>query len=231
MEYFADTTIKAALLDKIAKREFKVRTGCHCSDLLYCLNKSALRRLCPKQPTENQLLTYSIGWATQRWLTGKDEDQPERVQDGIIVTLDAVCSDINDRFQLIPWELKATFTSSTRPIEENTPWMRQIMAQCHVLNTTEAVLSRLELMGNWKSIFGKSAEKSLPENEKPTLSVMHFIFTHGELEMNWNWLLQRSAMFREILETKTILPKVAVIPSGQEYECGKCEYKEKECTV
>lgn len=214
-----DPTFRVALLLKIAQREFKERKGAHCSDLVYCLNKQALRRLHPFQPSDHELLLYSLGWATQRWLTGKSEDEPEKEVDGIVVTLDALTD------EGLPWELKATFQSSQRPIEDNAHWIRQIMAQCYVTGTATANLSRLEIMGNWKSVFGKREEKDLPENQKPTLSAYRLEFSQEEIDRNWQWLQVRRDMFNIILSTNELFPKIHAIPSGQEWECKFCPYQ------
>jgi len=212
------------LLERIAKREFKERTGVHSSDLIYCLNKQALRRLKPKPINDNDLLLYSLGWSTQRWLTGQDEDEPEIEVDGIIVTADAVV--IEGRGKAV-WELKCTFQSSNKPIEESIHWLRQMMAQCYVIGTKVAYLSRLEVMGNWKSIFGKKEEKALPENQKPTLSVFRIEFTQEELDANWRWMKNRRIQYNQILETGILLPKAQALASGMEFECDRCPYREE----
>ena len=130
-------------------------------------------------------------------------------------------------YSSVPWELKATFQSSNKPIAENVHWIRQIMAQCYVTGSTIAYLSRLEIMGNWKSIFGKKEEKSLPENRKPTLSAHRLEFTQHELDANWLWLKCRRALYEAVLETGKLVPKINAIPSGQEWECSWCAYKEE----
>jgi len=222
---------KQELLRRINDREFKERTGVHCSDLIYCLNKQALRRLKPLPTSEDNLLLFSLGWATQRWLTGQDEDESGEEQNGIIVTLDAF-------HEGVPWELKASFQSSERPIEENQHHIRQVMAQCYITGTTEAYLSRLEIMGDWKSIFKVKGYKDLTAEDKmaydlahrkPTLHAFKLTFTPDELARNWAWLCDRRDKFQHILDTSKLLPKVEAIPSGQEFECGYCPYKGKEC--
>lgn len=91
---------RAELLKKIEQREFRERTGVHCSDLIYCLNKQALRKLYPKPTNDDTLLLFSLGYSTQRWLTGQDRDVPEKEVDGIIVTLDAlVCPKCGDMYE------------------------------------------------------------------------------------------------------------------------------------
>jgi hypothetical protein len=216
-----DSEFKAWVISEIAKREFTERTGVHCSDLIYCLNKQALRRLQPLPTTEREVLLFSLGWATQRWLTGKPEDEETITVDDIQVTPD--CS-----FRDAPWELKATFTSSERAIIENDAWLRQIMAQCYVTKTLEARLTRLELMGNWKSIFGKKEDKGNPENQKPTLSAFKLVFTQEELDSNWVWLKARRERFLELIEkpeefsSDRLLNKQLALPSDKHFECEYC---------
>ena len=224
MEIVIDEEFRRELLDKITMREFKERTGVHSSDVVYCVNKQGLRRRNPTIEADHVQLIYSLGWSTQRWLTGQTEDEPSREVDGILVTCDAL-------YEGSPWELKATFQSSSRAISDNMFWLRQIMAQCHVMSCTEARLSRLEIMGNWKSIFGSKEEKALnlPENQRPTLSAYKLTFTKAELERNWKWMLERKRLFEKVLETGKLYPPRMALPDGQEFECQYCSYKGKEC--
>ena len=141
------------------------------------------------------------------------------------------CSKCGTR--LLIWELKATFQSSTKAIEENDSWLAQIKAQCYVTGVRTASLSRLEIMGNWKSIFGKKEEKGLPENQKPTLHAFKLEFTQEELEDNWIWLVSRAELFKEMLDSRTddltqiLVPPALALPIGHEWECKDCDYQEE----
>lgn len=143
--------------------------------------------------------------------------------------MEHTCLRCNTEVVPIPWELKASYQSSARPIEENTHQIRQVMAQCYVMGVTTAYLSRLELCGNWKSIFGKKDTKSLPENEKPTLHAYRLEFTQQEIERNWEWLKERRDLFQALLNGGALLPKAIAVPSGQTFECDQCPYKGLEC--
>ena len=246
MRITEDLVFKAELIKKIAEREFSERTGVHCSDLCYCLNKQALRRLHPLPLDEHEILLFSQGWATQRWLTGMLTDAPHVEVDGIKVTCDALVPAGDIAGKSTPWELKATFQSSEKVIEENTAWLHQIMAQCYVMVTTEAYLTRLELMGNWGSVFPKGATKeereayrNAPEQQKPTLHAYHLVFTKDELDDNWEWLKARRTLFLSIERDGYFfrLPKGLALPQGQDWECRYCsdEYKkqceEEQCTL
>ena len=252
MNITEDKDFRSALLKKIEQREFHERKGIHQSDLVYCLNKQALRRTHPVVNTDADLLLFSLGWSTQRWLTGQDEDEAEREVDGIIVTLDARapsgkkifkkfgCTDIEIEVdEMIPWELKCSYQSSTRPVEENVAWLKQLMAQCYITGHLSARLSRMEIEGNYKGLFGKKIldeqgntignEKDLETSRRPTLSAWRFDFTAEELQRNWAWLIDRKEKFETLLQTGTLLPKIVAIPSGQDYECDRCSYKGNLC--
>ena len=211
---------RAKLIKMMAEREFKERTGVHSTDLVYCLNKQALRRLKPKPIQDHELLLFSLGWAIQRWLTGKPEDEAEREVDGIKVTCDALEGGV-------PWEVKCTFQSSERPIIENVHWIRQCMMQCSATGSTHCYLSRFEIVGNWKSIFGKKVERALPKSKKPTLHCFHLEFTEDDLAAMGEWMRVRRDLFLGILKTGKLLPRVQASASGMRFECDYCGYKEE----
>lgn len=202
MEITRDEGYRKELLNQIAKREFSERSGVHCTDLIYCLNKQANRKLHPAPDSEADILRFSLGWSTQRWLTGKDEDEAPIERDGIIVTLDALADGT-------PWELKATYQSSNKDVSSSLNWIRQIMCQCYVTGTTTAKLSRLELMGNWKRT-----------EEHPTLSAFRLDFEQSELDRFWSTMQIRRDQYLEILKTKILLPKALALLPGSDYECA-----------
>uniref|UniRef100_A0A6M3L3G6 PD-(D/E)XK nuclease superfamily protein n=1 Tax=viral metagenome TaxID=1070528 RepID=A0A6M3L3G6_9ZZZZ len=229
MNITRDTEFETYLIDWIKNRESKEREGTHQSDLLFCLNESAMRRLKPTEPSTADLLRWGRGYATQRWLTGSLEDEPEIEIDGIKVTPDAL-------YQDAPWELKDTSQSSTKPIEDNVYWIRQCMNQAYVLGKTEARLSRLEEMGNWKWVYRpKNPEKiaalvaEFGENwdEHPTLSAWHMTFTQDELNRHWAWMRSRKEEFERVLSTGVLMPKPHALASGTEWKCKWCKYTEE----
>lgn len=219
MQIVESPAFREEILKAMAAREFKERLGVHCTDLIYCLNKQAWRRLTGAMPTDQELLLYSLGWATQRWITGTFVPEKEYVVDGITVTPDSSTVD-----GVKPWELKTTYASSTHSIETMLHWLRQLMAQCKVTGATEAYLSRLELMGDWGWVYGTKEKKKTAQH--PTLSAYLIIFTPEEIVVNWAWLLMRKARFEKILTTGQMLPKQLALAPGQEWECGYCPRKD-----
>ena len=223
MEIKEDPQFRAEIINKIREREFNVRTGIHQSDLNYCLNKQALRKFNPVEDSEQDVLVFSVGWSTQSWISGQTEDEPELEKDGIIVTRDAL-------YQGVPWELKATWQSASKPIEENLQYIRQIMAQCYVQEVTEAYLTRFELAGDWGSIYPKGSTKAEKAayrlaHPKPTLHAYKLSFTQQELEKNWAWFKDRKELYQGILDTKKLLPKILALPPGGSWECSYCSYR------
>ncbi len=216
MQVERDIAFETYILHRIEEEEFSVREGVHCTDLLYCLNKQACRKFYPAPNTQQETLLFSLGWSTQRWLTRADKDAPEIIRDGITVTPDSY-------FESCPWELKTTFQSSEKPVEDNGAWVRQVMSQCYVSSSLVGRISRLELAGNWKSIFGKKEEKSKTENQKPTLHAYKLTFTQEELDRHWEWMKVRRDLYLKVLETKALLPKVLALASGMSWECDFCK--------
>lgn len=229
MEYTEDLKFRAELLQKIRDREFSERTGVHFSDLNYCLNKQVLRKKDNTKEPDQTILMYSLGWATQRWLTGNLVDAPTVEKDGIQVTCD-------DLMGGEPWELKATFQSSNKPILDNAHWVRQLKAQCYVQNSLRGYLTRFEIMGDWKSIFKPKEYKTWDtpeqlvydkEHTKPTLHAYRFDFTQQELDALWQWLLERKELYLQAIESGELLPKAIALPPSQTWECGYCDYVEE----
>ncbi len=243
MEIVEDAQFRAELIEKIRMREFAERTGVHMSDLNFCLNKQMLRKVKPLPDTEQEILLFSVGWASQRWLTSKDVDEPSKEVDGILVTCDSLYEkplgyDREDGHKYmvygvpVPWELKATYQSSNRPIEDNVAWIRQIMAQCYTQGVTEAYLTRFELLGDWGSVYPKGKSKherdaNRKASQRPTLHAYKLSFSQGELDRNWEWFKERRTLYVKLLEDQKPLPKVIALPSGGSYECQYCHYTEE----
>lgn len=226
MEYQRDYEFEDYLTDLIANREFADRSGIHQSDLNYCLNKQFLRKKLETKPTRDEVLLYSLGWATQRWLTGRPDEEPI-IKDDIVVTLDALYEDI-------PWELKATYTGRDKEPIENVAYMRQLMAQCKARGTTTARLSRFEIMGDWQWVFPRGKSKDERDTNKanstrPTLSAFLFTFTQDEIDRNWEWFISRRKLFEALLAGSPLLPRIESLPPAGKYECEKCPFNGEEC--
>lgn len=134
---------------------------------------------------------------------------------------------------MIPYELKATYQSANRAIEDNAHWIRQVEAQCYVTGTTEAYLTRFELMGDWGAVYpkGKTSEEKdayRAKHPRPTLHAYKLTFSQEEIDKNWRWFLGRKEEFLQVIETGKLLPKAAALAPAGSYECQHCSYT-KEC--
>jgi hypothetical protein len=232
MEIIQDLEAKQEILDRMATLEFGNRTGIHQSDLVFCLNKAYLRRVCPKKPKEHEVLRMARGTASQRWLTRKLEDEPTVELDGIQVTPDALWKDGT------PWELKETDASSTREVLGSVHYVRQLMNQCKVLGVRTARLSRLFNLGNWKWVYKPKdpakiqalvAEFGEDWEAHPLLDVTRFEFTQEEIDRNWEMMKARRDLLLKLLDSQALLPKPQALMSGMDWECKDCPYRGKEC--
>ncbi len=144
-----------------------------------------------------------------------------------------ICPCCNKDIAPIPLELKATYQSTSKAIEENIPWIRQVAAQCCVVGSKKAYLSRFALMSNWSWVYKPSKPEKIAalvskwgENylEHPTIEVYSLEFTKAELDKVWAWFLDRKELFQKVISTGVPLPKAIALPSGQEWECERCKY-------
>uniref|UniRef100_A0A6M3JY41 PD-(D/E)XK nuclease superfamily protein n=1 Tax=viral metagenome TaxID=1070528 RepID=A0A6M3JY41_9ZZZZ len=127
------------------------------------------------------------------------------------------CPNCAKDIQPIPFELKATYSSSKRPIEDNISWVKQVMSECVVTGTTQAKLSRLCLMGDWV----------IKNGERPTLQAVDMQFTQEELDRHWAWMKERKVLFEQVLADGKLLPKAISLPAGMTYLCNWCSYGER----
>lgn len=143
------------------------------------------------------------------------------------------CGDIVDA---IPFEIKDTDQSSTRAIEENIAWVRQVMNQCYVVGSCTGKLSRMCNLGNWKWVYRPKDPVKIQAlvdtfgkdwMEHPTLSAWRMDFTQDELDRHWKWMLSRKQLFEEILLSGKLLPKLQALASGTEWKCKWCKYVEE----
>jgi hypothetical protein len=232
MEIYKDEEAKHEILRRMQTTDFQNRTGIHQSDLVFCLNKSYLRRVCPKPPKESEILRWGRGIASQRWLTQKLEDEPTVELDGIQVTPDALWGDGNI------WELKDTDSSSTKEITDSVHYVRQLLNQCKVLGKTTARLSRLFNMGNWKWVYRPKDPVKIQAlidqfgadwDAHPTLDVTRFEFTQAEIDANWDMMRDRRDLLVKLIGDGQLIPRAQAQMSGMDWECSDCVYLGKEC--
>uniref|UniRef100_A0A6M3L6G4 PD-(D/E)XK endonuclease-like domain-containing protein n=1 Tax=viral metagenome TaxID=1070528 RepID=A0A6M3L6G4_9ZZZZ len=136
----------------------------------------------------------------------------------------------------IPFELKDTDMSSTKPVTDSPHFLRQIMCQCKVTGTTSAILSRLHNQGNRKWLYRPKDPVKIQAlvdeygedwAAHPTLEVYKVEFTQAEIDENWKQMVARRDLYSKIHGTGKLLPKPLALMSGSEWECGWCPYQER----
>lgn len=185
------------------------REGIHLSTLVYCLTRSFFDQVAPIEPTDEEVMLFSLGYGLQDVLTPADTETPTYELDGIIFRPDFVMKLAGDQH----CELKTTRMSSKRADFPQT-WVEYIMGGCYIRGVQSYELSVLYMLGNYAPPF-------------PTIHSETLIFEEDELEINWGYLLSRKAIYEDALAEN-----LAPVPFTycKSWECSKCRYR-LQCTA
>lgn len=201
------------------------RTGMHVSDLTHCLTKSYWNRVDPVQPGDDEVVLWSVGWALERVLISRLHVEPITV-DGITGTPD---------FQLdgVPADLKSTrmapsssagcavcgepYVGHTKgknghvyekapaiPFQLPETWKRQFMSYCWMVGSTKFVVVIVHII-------------------PATVQVLELRFTEGELEENWQWMVDRSNVLESMFAAQDPMP----FQWNEPWECERCAHSLK----
>lgn len=180
------------------------RLGIHLSTLVYCLTRSFFDQIAPIEPTDEEVMLFSLGFGLQDVLTPKDAETPLYMMKGITFSPDFVLQLDGDKY----CELKTTRMSSGKEDFPET-WLEYIMGGCYMRDINEYELSVLHMLGNYKPPF-------------PEIKSYKLIFTDEELQSNWDYLLERKQIYEEALRINN--PPVP-FSYCKEWECKNCRYK------
>lgn len=179
------------------------REGIHLSTLVYCLTRSFFDQLSPVEPTDMEVMLFSLGYGLQDVLTPKGAEINTYQKAGITFR-----PDFQLRLAGDTCELKTTRMSSNKEDFPET-WMEYIKGGCYMLGIKEYKLSVLHMLGNYKPPF--------PEIKSYTL-----VFADEELEDNWNYLQSRKSVYVDAL--KASRPPIP-FTYCKDWECKNCRYK------
>jgi CRISPR/Cas system-associated exonuclease Cas4 (RecB family) len=198
LEIKENLDLRVQLLEYLTK-EYQVRWR-RPSSLAVCTGKSYYRAIDIKPviaPSENlRLVIGKVGHAVLQVLPSKEITLEK---DGIIGHADM----LGERYA----EIKITWMSSNRPVEDMTQWIKQIKAYAYMAGVTEYDLVVLHIMGNWK----------FPV--QPGMKVYTLKFTEEELKENWNSMLIKLKIIDEAVKTH-VLPLL----DPEDWECDRCSY-------
>lgn len=219
MEKIENPELSRLILDHLAdlyniKRK---REGIHLSTLIYCLTRSFFDQLAPVEPTDEEVMLFSLGYGLQDVLTPGQAETPVYDKDGITFSPDftlrveGTLPKSTRGAPTVPLrlvELKTTRMSSGKEDFPET-WLEYIMGGCYMQGINEYELSVLHMLGNYKPPF-------------PQIKSYKLIFTAEELDDNWKYLLGRKAIYEAALADNQ--PPVP-FTYCKEWECKNCRYK------
>lgn len=179
------------------------REGIHLSTLVYCLTRSFFDQLAPIEPTDEEVMLFSLGFGLQDVLTPKEAVTPVYEKDGITFS-----PDFQLKLTLGTAELKTTRMSSGKELFPET-WLEYIMGGCFILGINEYLLAVLHMLGNYRPPF-------------PEIKSYKLIFEEDELLDNWAYLMDRKSIYVGALaENKPPLPFTCC----KDWECRSCRYR------
>jgi hypothetical protein len=158
-------------------------SGIHVSGIIQIL--AAKHNISYPQSSEvERQMRFAVGFAWEEWLVKQIPGlihQPGPYQlDGVWMSPDGVT---NDDLGLLLHEMKATWTSMTKPIQDRITWLWQVMSYLAGISATfgekctRAVIHPLYLNGDYK------------ENRHPVYQPVMLEFEWSEIEKNWELML------------------------------------------
>ena len=181
----------------------KKREGTHLSTLIYCLTRSFFDQKGPVEPTDQEVMLFSLGYGLQDVLTPKKTETPIYEKDGITFSPDFIFP-VEGRLV----EIKTTRMSSSKGEFPET-WLEYMMGGCYMQGINEYELSVLHILGNYKPPF-------------PQIKSYHLTFDEKELMENWGYLIGRRDTYQDALDNSVPPQPYSFC---KEWECKNCRYK------
>ena len=183
------------------------REGIHLSSLVYCRTRAFLDYHQSIEPTDQEVMLFSLGYGLQDVLTPKDAEAPIFTKDGVTYSPDMLFS-LNGEDNLV--EIKTT-RMSEKTLADSLPetWLEYIKGGCFIRAVNTYDLAVLLMMGNYHPPF-------------PLLKCETLLFDDDELFDNWGEMLKRKAVLEEAISSnKPPYP----FQNCQEWECKNCRYR------
>lgn len=177
----------------------------HVSELIYCLTRSAYKRLRPLPSTPGEVLLFCTGLGLEEVML-----RPHRKKAGGQIEGIWWSGDWMDYDEGIG-EFKSTrLSAKKRPEEMPEGWTKQMLAYMYASKRTEVSLAALHLMGTYAPPF-------------PVLKTWHGKATQEEIQANWDWLQGRKVIYLDHLERGEI-PEQFMYNEDWECNYGPCAY-------
>ena len=203
--------LKRKILDHLASlyKIKEIREPNHLSSYVYCRTRGFFDQQQAIEPTDEEVMMFSLGYGLQDVLTPKDARAELHEFAGIIYRPDMTITRADvERLQ----ELKTTRKSAKNHYMDDfipVTWLAYMMGGCKIRSTNQYDLIVLYMMGNYAPPF-------------PQLYADTFYFMDEEIEDNWNTIMINKAVLDSALaEGKPPTP----FQHCYSWECTYCRYK------
>uniref|UniRef100_A0A6M3K6U5 PD-(D/E)XK nuclease superfamily protein n=1 Tax=viral metagenome TaxID=1070528 RepID=A0A6M3K6U5_9ZZZZ len=206
MEITPNPDMELEMLSWIDKRFqlSKPRTGMHMSTLINCLTRSYLDQYSPMPLTKLELLYFSLGFGLQDTIAPTDSTETIHEFSGVTFRPDfempklATEEDILGEIKTTRKRVKSIQVARDLPDS----WARYMMGVCKASGKLTYELAILHMI-------------------EPDLCCWHVDFSQEEVDMNWDWIMMRKAVWlRCIAESRIPTPYLYC----ESWECKRCRF-------
>jgi hypothetical protein len=207
MDRIENPELRQKMLDHLASKYKinEVREPNHLSSYVYCLTKTYLEQKQASEPTEEEVMLFSLGYGLQDILTPWDAETPVIEKEGIIYRPDMLF----DRYGLC--ELKTTRKSARNHLYSDAladTWLDYMRGGCYMMDTQQYNLIVLYMMGTYAPPF-------------PRVYADQITFTVDEIQSNWDRIVTRKMILDVALESgKPPQP----FKYNYDWECRYCRH-------
>lgn len=207
MKRIDNPELKRRILDHLADlyKIKEVREEGHLSSYITCRTRSFLDQKQTTEPTEQEVMLFSLGYGLQDVLTPPDATAPVITRDGITYRPDMILSNRLNEIKTTRKSAKYHYMDDSLPVT----WVDYMMGGCYMMDKTEYDLIILYMMGAYSPPF-------------PQIYAETIQFDKEELEDNWKKILTRKAVLDTMLISGT---PPEPFKHCYEWECKYCRYQ------
>jgi len=182
-----------------------VREEGHLSSYITCRTKSFLDQKQTTEPTEQEVMLFSLGYGLQDVLTPPEADAPVIHKDGITYRPDMILSNRLNEIKTTRKSAKYHYLDDSLPVT----WIDYMMGGCYMMEKADYDLIILYMMGNYSPPF-------------PQIYAETIQFEKDELEENWSKILAQKALLDSAIKNGN---PPEPFKNCYSFECKYCRYK------
>jgi len=198
--------LKRKILEHLASlyKIKEVREEGHLSSYITCRTKSFLDQKQTTEPTEQEVMLFSLGYGLQDVLTPPDATAPVITRDGITYRPDMILSNRLNEIKTTRKSAKYHYLDDSLPVT----WVDYMMGGCYMMEKTEYDLIILYMMGDYSPPF-------------PQIYAETIQFDEEELELNWRMIVDNKSVLDDAIATVT---PPEPFKNCYDFECRYCRY-------